>query len=300
MTDEISTVRQYFDRLAEAFAGSDPAVAQDATYDAQEFLAGERQNLAAGGEEDEAALVRALRSGFGEPEEVVESYQATEAQVAAALAPPRVRAAESWGQRIFGVLVEPRSYGALFFLLLSLPLGILYFVWAVTGLSLSAGLAILVFGFLFFLFFVSTVRAAAVMECRIVETLLGERMPRRPAVVPPRGGWLQRLGYWIRDGRTWLTILYMILRMPLGIVYFTLATVLLSIALSLMAAPFVQLFLDFPLITIMSTRYYLPLWLLPVFLLAGVFDLLVLMHAARAIGRFHAGMAKSMLARPGI
>ena len=43
MSEQISTVRQYFDRLAAAFAGGDPAVAQDATYDAQEFLAGERE-----------------------------------------------------------------------------------------------------------------------------------------------------------------------------------------------------------------------------------------------------------------
>ncbi len=302
MSEKISTVQEYFDRLAAAFAGTDPAVAQDATYDAQEFLAGEREALAAEGADpdSESDLVGRLLRRFGEPAEIVESYRATEAQVAAALAQPRSRPAASLAGRILGVFAEPRSYGALFFMLLSLPLGILYFTWAITGLSLSLGLGILIFGFLFFLFFMSTVRAVALVECRVVEALLGERMPRRPSVVPPRGKWTERLKFWITDRRTWLTILYMILRLPLGIMYFLVAVTFLTFALALTVAPFAQLFLDYPIVHIWGNNYYLPLWIIPVFWLAGAFDLLILIHIARAVGRWHARMAKAMLAKPGI
>ena len=302
MSEAISTVQEYFERLAAAFAGTDPAVAQDATYDAQEFLAGERETLAAegGDRDDEAELVARLRQRFGEPREVVAGYRATEAQVAAALAQPRPRRASSPAGRVLGVLAEPRSYGALFFMLLSLPLGILSFTWAVTGLSLSLGLSVLIFGFLFFLFFMSTVRAVALVECRIVEALLGERMPRRPAVVGPGGRWVDRVKYWVTDGRTWLTILYMILRLPLGIVYFLIAAVFLIFALALLLAPIAQLFLPVPIIHLMGNDYYLPIWLLPVLWLGGAINLLALMHIARLVGRWHARLAKAMLARPGI
>ena len=211
---------------------------------------------------------------------------------------PAVRCQTPLG-KVFGVFADPYSYGALFFMLLSLPLGILSFTWAVTGISLSLGLGILIFGFLFFLFFISTVRAVALVECRIVESLLGERMPRRPPVVSPGGSWIERVKFWITDKRTWLTILYMVLRLPLGIFYFVIATVFLSFALSLIAAPFVQLFFDYPIINLFGERYFIAFWIFPLFWIGGAFDLLILMHLARGIGRFHATMAKSMLARPG-
>ena len=76
--------------------------------------------------------MRRLIERFGEPEEVVESYRATEAQVAAALAQPRRdRRPTRWTD--LRRLRRRRSYGALIFMLLSLPVGIIYFVWAVTG-----------------------------------------------------------------------------------------------------------------------------------------------------------------------
>jgi len=301
MTEQISTVQEYFDQLAVAFASSDPAIAQDATYDAQEFLAGERQTLEAesGSPADEAELLARLLRGFGEPGEVVESYRTTEAQVAAALASPSPSPAETSLGKLFGVFADPLSYGALFFMLLSLPLGILSFTWAVTGVSLSLGLGILIFGFFFFLFFISTVRAVSLVECRIVESLLGERMPRRPPMISPVGSWTERVKFWITDKRTWLTILYMVLRLPLGVFYFVIAVVFLSFALSLIAAPFVQLFFDYPIVNFFGESYFMPFWFFPLFWIAGAFDLLILMHIARGIGRFHATMAKSMLARPG-
>lgn len=301
MSEHISTVGEYFDQLAAAFVGSDPAVAQDAIYDAQEFLAGERATLEAEGGDatDERELVRRLIDQFGQPPEVVENYRATEVRVAAALAAPKPPVSRNPIDRIFGVFADPRTYGALFYMLVSLPLGIIYFTWAVTGLSLSAGLGILIFGIVFFLFFISTVRAVALVECRIIETLLGERMPRRPQVVMPQGGLWDRLKFWLTDHRTWLTILYMLMCLPLGVIYFTIATVALSFSLSLVLAPFAQIFFDHPIIQIFETRYFVPLWSFPLFWLGGAFLLLLTMHLARRVGHWHASFAKSMLVRPG-
>ena len=44
--------------------------------------------------------------------------------------------------RIFGPVLQVRSYKNLLYLAMSFPLGLLYFVTMITGLSISAGLAI--------------------------------------------------------------------------------------------------------------------------------------------------------------
>ena len=63
---------------------------------------------------------------------------------------------------------------------------------------------------------------------------------------------------------------------------------------------FAQLFFDYPVFQVFENSYYLPFWAFPLFWLAGALDLLFLMHIARGFGRFHAWIAKGMLARPGI
>lgn len=59
-------------------------------------------------------------------------------------APAAPKRKSVWGQ-FFGVIVDPRTYGALF-MLLSLATGIVYFTVVTTGLSLSLGLLILIIG----------------------------------------------------------------------------------------------------------------------------------------------------------
>ena len=74
----------------------------------------------------------------------------------------------------------------MFYMLLSLATGIFYFTWTVTGVSLSAGLSVLIIGLPFIVLFIGSVRALALVEGRIVEAMLGARMPRRPPY-PARG-----------------------------------------------------------------------------------------------------------------
>ena len=125
----------------------------------------------------------------------------------------------------FSVVRDP-AYGALLYMLLSLATGIFYFVWAVTGISLSVAFAILIIGIPFALLFVGSVRILAHVEGRIVEGLLGIRMPRR---LPAQTAADERLGARIRDAlgdiRTWSSLLYLLLMLPLGVLYFVLAVV---------------------------------------------------------------------------
>jgi len=308
-TDEqVRTIQDYLDRLNEELAGSDPALIQDALYDAEDYLRhatsgaaeaapGPHRETAETAETAEAVFERAVQR-FGTPREVAEAYRENDSRVAAALAHPAPRAAADPARRILGVFLDPRAYGALLFMFLSLATGVLYFTWAVTGLSLSVGLSILIIGFPVALLFLASVRLFSLVEGRLVESLLGVRMPRRPRFATPEGTLWARLRSWLSDRRTWTTLLYMVLKLPLGIFSFVLFTVLMSISLALLAAPITQLFFDEPLIHTYSNHYlYVPIWAFPLFWLAGLLDLLLVMHLARALGRAYGAIAKAMLVR---
>jgi uncharacterized membrane protein len=289
--DECSTLQDYLERLKGELAGGDPALVQDALNDAEEHMRNEIGTAA----DQHAALAAAIRR-FGTPREVAEAYRENDARVAAALAQPPRRPASNIAQRVFGVLLDPRAYGALVFMFLSLVTGILYFVWAVTGLVLSLGFSILIIGLPFILFFVASIRVFSLLEGRLVESLLGVRMPRRPQVRRPEGSFLSRLGARLANPRTWLTLLYMVLKLPLGIASFALFTALMSLSLGLLVAPVAQFITGEPLISLGHNEWIElgPLGF-PIFWAAGLVDLLVTMHLARALGKAYGAIAKAML-----
>ena len=98
----------------------------------------------------------------------------------AAMQPPVPRRADSPAvlKRFFAVYSDPRAYVSLFFMFLSLVTGCVYFTFAVTGLSLSAGLAILIIGLPVFIAFIGIARVISLGEGRLLEAVSGERMPR--------------------------------------------------------------------------------------------------------------------------
>ena len=173
------SIPEYLEQLREALQGADPALIQDALYDAEEYL---RAECASHPGKSEADVLELIASTYGAPEEVATAYRDTEANVNAALRPVIPRAAESPNplRRFFGVYSDSRAYLSLFYMLLTLVTGIIYFTVVVTGLSLSVGLAVLVIGFPFFLAFIGIARVLALGEGRLLEAISGERMPRRP------------------------------------------------------------------------------------------------------------------------
>ena len=173
------TIREYLDQLRIELRGADPAMIQDALYDAEEHL---RAELAEHPGLDEAAMLAKVATSYGAPDEVAEIYRVKEGEVEQALRPRRLRPVveKSFIARFFGIAVDPRAYAAMFYMVLAMATGIFYFTWVVTGLGLSAGFAILIIGIPFIVLFFATVRALSLVEGKIVEAMLGVRMPRRP------------------------------------------------------------------------------------------------------------------------
>ena len=289
-----TTIPAYLDRLRRALEGCDPALAQDALYDAEDYL---RSELAAHPGKTEAEVIAAVAGSYGAPDEVADIYRDTEVKVQTALRAPLPAPRESLLGRFFGVLVDPHTYGSLFFMLLAMATGTFYFSWVVTGASLSLGLAILIIGIPFVILFIGATRILALVEGRIVEVMLGERMPRRPLYSDKGLPVLQRIGAMFTDPRTWGTMLYFLAMLPLGITYFTVVVVALSLGAALIALPFGYWFGFGEYIHMDGFSLFDPNspWLWPLSILAGVLLLFATLHLARFVGRMHGKLAKAML-----
>jgi uncharacterized membrane protein len=291
-----ATITQYLEQLRSALAGADPALVQDALYDAEEYL---RSEWAEHPQMSESALLASVAGSYGAPAEVADIYRDTEATVTQALRTPAPPPRRSFAGKVFGVFADGRAYGALLYMLLSIVTGLFYFTWAVTGLSLTIGLAVLIIGIPFAILFFASVRGLALLEGRLVEVMLGERMPRRPAYADREQPLLKRIGTMFSDPRTWSTLCYQLLMLPLGIVYFTVAVTALSLSLSIALAPVVEAIAGHPAMWITWDDYSfsLPLWTTPLTMLVGLTLLLLTLHGARGIGAVHGAIAKHLLVR---
>ncbi|HST44605.1 MAG TPA: sensor domain-containing protein, partial [Luteimonas sp.] len=213
-------IADYLDHLRRSLAGADPSLVQDALYDAEEYL---RSELAEHPGRSEAEVIAAVASSYGAPDEVAGIYRETEARVETALRTPPPRTRRSPPGRFFSIIADARAYAALFYMLLALATGVFYFSWVVVGVSMSLGLSMVVIGIPFVILYFGSVRMLSLVEGRLVEVMLGERMPRRPLYVSRGKPWLSRIGDMFMDPRTWTAQLYFLLMLPLGITWFVIA-----------------------------------------------------------------------------
>jgi hypothetical protein len=186
------------------------------------------------------------------------------------------------------------------YMIISLGLGIVYFTVVVTGLSTAGGMLVLIVGIPLLLLVLGLVRVLSLFEGRVVEVMLGTRMPRRLRPVPPNIGFFERIWFWLKDGRTWLSMLYMVLMLPLGIAYFTVAVTGLSVSVSLITSPlwaWIGLRDHVFIINGVPHDWWFPGWGIPVAFVTGCVLLVGFMHLVKWIGRGHAAFAKAMLVR---
>ena len=300
------TINEYLDQLRAALRGADPALIQDALYDAEEHL---RAELAEQPARSEADMLAHVVGSYGAPDEVADLYRDQEIKIQRALRSPPAPPRRSLAGRFFGVAADPRTYGALFYMLLALATGVFYFTWAVTGVSLSAGLSVLIIGLPFIVLFFGSVRALSLLEGRIVEAMLGVRMPRRPPYPSQDLPLMKRIGAMFTDARTWTTLLYMLLMLPLGIVYFTITVTLLTLSLAFVGAPVAmlldsselgRLFVGGKVTVDWGLGPHVPGWgdALVLFVV-GIVLLFATLHLVRALGRMHGQIARHLLVRSG-
>lgn len=302
-TDEL--VQTYLDDLKTALKGADKATVQDALADAEEHLRTALESEKAEKEDlIENDALEVIIQSYGEAEEIAQAYLSWERDLPPALAATpaarRVAAANGTANAypgFFGVFADPRAWGGLVYMLISLVTGTLYFTWAVAGLSTSLGVMVLIIGIPVTILFLLSVRGLSFLEGRLVEALLGERMPRRASFTDNSLGWKERLVQLLTGKRTWLGLLYMFLMLPLGILYFTVMVTLIAVALALIAAPIAAIFFNLPFeaISYGEVIWHMPDYLTPLVAVVGVLLATATMHVARWTGKVHGRFAKALL-----
>lgn len=292
------SIDDYLKALRRALGGADPALIQDALSDAEAHL---RAECAARPDQSEELVLRAISDSYGSPEHVAAAYLETDQAAQKVLSPPKVSSPDTTNssgvlRRFFAVYGDVRSWTSLMFMLLSLFTGILYFTVVVTGFTLSVGLMILIIGLPFFIGFIGLTRVLSLVEGRLVEAMTGERMPRR--VKPAHtGGWLERIGAMLRDLRTWSTLVYQLLSLPLGVIYFSIAVTLSAFGFGLIGGGVVNLLQSFGVELPMNVSTGIEGGVIGAVaaMVFGVMMLTALMHLARSIGRLQGKIAKRLL-----
>jgi len=143
--------------------------------------------------------------------------------------------------RFASVAWDPQSYRNLLYLALALPLGVAYVGVLAIGLSAGAGLAVILVGLALLLATLFALRAMAAVERMLARSLL------RIAIHPPiEGGidptWRQRVQSWLRDPVTWKSLVYLLAKLPMGIVAFTLIVALGFTSVVITLAPLIVAF----------------------------------------------------------
>jgi signal transduction histidine kinase len=121
--------------------------------------------------------------------------------------------------RFARVARDPQSYRNLLYLLIALPLGVAYVAVLVAGLSVGAGLAVIVVGLALLVATLFAVRAMAAVERTLARRLL------RISIHPPLEGnidanWRQRVQLWLRDPVTWKSLVFLLGKLPMGVLAF--------------------------------------------------------------------------------
>ena len=132
------------------------------------------------------------------------------------------------------------------YVLLSLPLGILYFIYIVAGIVLSAGLLPIFIGLPIFLGVIMMNSGIMNFERTLAYGVLGLEQPEQaPAYQKPQEfGFFRRLGQVLLDPTTYINMLMIILKFPLGIFNFVVSVIFTCVSIGMMAAPIVYLVLE--------------------------------------------------------
>ena len=140
-------------------------------------------------------------------------------------------------ERLYGVFLKPQTYLNLLYLFLAFPLGLAYFIFLVTGLSLGVGLLILWVG----LFILAGVLAfcwpLTLFERQMAISLLKVEIPLEVHHQDPARTVFQQVKNHLSNPVTWKGIAYLFLKFPIGLASFVITTTLCALSLGLVLAP---------------------------------------------------------------
>lgn len=287
-----SRIEKYLDDLKAAMADLDRSTIQDALANSEDHLnAALQTELAENPNAKPADVIERIIEQYGSPEDIRDVYSDIEEFTTPVFASDSTGKPSRGYRGFLGVVGEPRAWAACLYMILSIVTGTFYFAWAVTGFSLSFSLILLIIGLPVTMLFFLSIRGLGFVEGRLVEALLGIRMPRR-AIVPHGGSWWEKFKVMFTTGSSWTTLVYMILMQPIGVIYFSVIITLFSLGISLIGAPVIQYVFNEP---ILEPGIWVPFYGMPLVMAIGGLVIILTLHLAKFIASIHGRFAKAML-----
>jgi hypothetical protein len=246
----LDAVRNYVADLERALQGADPALIHDALIDTETHL---RLALAAG--KSAAAAIEA----FGTPNDIALAYlydrssmrpsaaapahaaaHATSGEFIAAQASQQAAAVVT-GRRlrdipVLGIYFDPYAWGSVAYLTFGFIFAVVAFVWVVSLGMLSIGLLPTLLGIPLLIALLGSARAISLFIGQVIEALVGVRMPRRAYRVDTSGvdGFWRRIWLWVKDIRSWLTVVFLVGNFPVALFFFCTLVTLFTVSLTTM------------------------------------------------------------------
>jgi hypothetical protein len=291
-------VDKYLDQLRQELKGCDPALIQDALSDAEEFLRTALKSFQSENTDiSEKEALGPIIDKYGSPDEIASAYKEIESRISPSLtssAPQRDRSSLTKFLSIYG---DSQAWAAVLYLVFSAVTGCIFGFWTLLGAGVSLCTFILIIGIPLFGLYLLSLRGIALIEGRIVEALLGIRMPRKPIFIQKGFSPSKKLKVLLTESLTWKIFIYLISRFPLGLLYSFGLLILMAFAIKFITYPVIGPVLDRGLINLGGQKYYTSVFLYPVVSLAGFIVLTLTLHLAKLVGNLHGRYAKSMLVR---
>ncbi len=137
----------------------------------------------------------------------------------------------------FRPIFQARTYRHFVYLALAFPLGLAYFVFLVTGISVGVGLLVIWVGLPILLAMILAWRGIGTFERGLHRGLLDIDIPEPTVTFLGEGNLWTRIKGILADGGTWRTLIWLFLRFPFGIFTFTLLTTVTAFVVVFIASP---------------------------------------------------------------
>lgn len=203
-------------------------------------------------------------------------------------------------KRIFGVIARGQTYLNLIYVFLAFPLGLFYFVFLVTGLSVGVATVIIWIGVLILVLVMGASWLFILFERQLAIGLLQVKMDplETPKTREAQTFW-KKIGAYLTNPTTWKGLLYLFLKFPLGIVYFCVLVTFVAVTFSFLGAPFYYSF--FHAEVYLSPTYY---WTVDTLgkamalFVAGIPMLFVTLHVVNGMAWISGWLSKVLLGNP--
>jgi hypothetical protein len=175
---------------------------------------------------------------------------AAETRAASPIIGAKSGALAAWARLpVIGIWFQMRAWSSLFYFLApGFAIALATFVWVIVIGSLAIGTLPIIIGAPLAVFLLGSVRAICLAEGKVVEFFLGTRMPHRVQpvqVLTPVGGvaevgFWQRIGCWLTDVRSWLSLGYLLGNFFVATGLFAMFITLAATSFALLVAPIGQ------------------------------------------------------------